>query len=167
MKCLEMEVVMKKQTVIIVLSVLTVLFIVTVYIIYNTNYRKYKSEGYLEFFDQNILKEVNHIPNENEKEIATHVLNDALLISEGKNDARNSLLVKLWGRNGAGEKIASNSKVITCLIKGETGHLWLNLSEYRIDKDGNEIIVSKSILSMWEIEKQGEKWIVKEIHQRP
>lgn len=58
-------------------------------------------------------------------------------------------------------------EMLTCIINGEEGHLWVGYSHNMYDSEGNLLSSSVVSKSLWYINKENETWKVTSIREHP
>lgn len=111
-------------------------------------YDKYKYPN-KDFFGDELYSEIEYKASKSELEIGNQIVEKGKYTYEGT------------------ESQKADISLITCIISGDKGHVWVVYSVERYDSHGNITNASKNVLSLWYIEKYEDDWKVVEIKEAP
>ena len=111
-------------------------------------YDKYKYPN-KDFFGDELYSEIEYKASKSELEIGNQIVEKGKYTYEGT------------------ESQKADISLITCIISGDKGHVWVVYSVERYDSQGNITNASKNVLSLWYIEKYEDDWKVVEIKEAP
>ena len=161
-----------KKKIIIVLAI--AFFCVVIILIYFTEKELARMDAELDqdpdidFFGEELMKELDHKASADEKAVADQVLAYASEVAAGK-VKDDSIVYKYYSPYTVSNcKISKLSiKMLTCLINGEEGHLWVGYSHNMYDSEGDLLRSSGVSRSLWYIKKENETWKVTSIREHP
>lgn len=122
----------------------------------------------IDFFGEELMKELNHKASAEEKAVADQVLAYASEVAAGKVKDDSIIYTRYSPYTEDDCKTSKLSiKMLTCIINGEDGHLWVGYSHNMYDSEGNLLRSSGVPRSLWYIKKENETWKVTSIREHP
>ena len=122
----------------------------------------------IDFFGEELMKELDHKASEEEKAVADQVLAYASEVAAGKVKDDSIVYTYYSPYTEVDCKTSKLSiKMLTCIINGEDGHLWVEYSHNMYDSEGNLLNSSGVPRSLWYLKKENETWKVTSIREHP
>ena len=162
----------RRKKIIIVLAI--VLFCVVIILIYFNKKESERKDAELyqdpdiDFFGEELMKELDHKASAEEKAVADQVLAYASEVAAGK-VKDDSIVYSCYSPYTEVDCKTSklSIKMLTCIINGEEGHLWVEYSHNMYDSEGNLLKSSGVPRSLWYLKKENETWKVTSIREHP
>ena len=170
---------MKKMFVeIFVICLIFLIYLVNNFVTKNKEKRKiydrYKYPN-RDFFGDELYSEIEHRPSKYELEIGNQIVEKGNNVFDFCGTPKESEKIGDVGELNRyfyyvyqdAESQKADVSLITCIISGDKGNVWVVYSVERYDVYGNRINASINILSLWYIEKNKNDWKVVKIKESP
>ena len=144
------------------------ILIVSVHIYYKEPYRRYP-EYEVDFFGNELLKELDYKPTQEELEIAEEIVQYSKDIADAKIVNEENIIYQYYSPYSYGGcvKVDLNIEILTCKVDGKEGALWVSVGYKRYDKNDECISYGSVEHSRWHIKQINGSWMVDSMKEHP